>query len=174
MSNKIERARLLATFIHMGQKRQDGEDYINHPKRMVEEYKNIICGGKELRVVAPALTSEQEDIICAIWLHDTIEDADRKVITNEFIYEWFGEKIWKIVIHLTHFNKIEQSYLMYMEKVIRDPIALQIKWLDMIDNTSYKIPEKQWNKYRNAIIHLISLGITVPNILCERLKINGG
>jgi len=34
-TDKIERAKLLATFIHLGKKRRNGEDYIIHPERMV-------------------------------------------------------------------------------------------------------------------------------------------
>ncbi len=170
MSDKIKRAELLARFVHLGQKRRDGEEYINHPKRIVEEYKNIICGGKEFREVAPPLTPEQEDIVCAIWLHDCIEDAKYPDTIGDMIFDYFNLNTLYLVGILTH-NKKRDSYNEYIEWVSQYPHALQIKFLDMIDNTSYKIPMKQWQKYHDACIFLQNMGVEIPVILKERLKL---
>ncbi len=35
---RIKRAELLARFVHFNQKRQDGQEYITHPERMVLSY----------------------------------------------------------------------------------------------------------------------------------------
>ncbi len=178
MSDQIERARLLATFVHLGQKRQDGEDYINHPQRMVNEYIKTVRTDDELLEAdyellgeeCLVLTEEQEDIICDIWMHDTIEDAPIKWEMNDFILNIFGYDIWNIVIRLTHDKSLE-SYNEYIERVSLNTQALQIKFLDMTDNTSYPIPEKQWLKYRRACILLRETGIEIPPILKERLKV---
>jgi len=37
MSDKVKRAELLPGFVHLGQKRQDGEDYIKHCERIVHK-----------------------------------------------------------------------------------------------------------------------------------------
>jgi (p)ppGpp synthase/HD superfamily hydrolase len=188
MSDKIERARLLAEFVHFGQKRQDGEDYINHPQRVVNIYIETFVG-KPQKMFPFAqskkpimnLTLEQENLICAAWLHDTVEDYK-----NEFckalkydpipiiIRGTFGNDIANLISILTHLP--DESYNEYMEVVSQNPEALTIKWADMIDNTSYPIPKKQWEKYRSALIHLIGLGnpISIPSILTERLELEKG
>lgn len=174
--SKIEQAKLLATFIHYGQKRQDGEDYINHPERMVINYIRSISGCEYYCVDGidlddlPTLTEEQHNIVCAIWLHDVIEDAPIKWEMNNFILNVFGYDIWDIVIRLTHDTKLE-SYNEYIAEVFQHSVAWQIKWLDMIDNTSYAIPEKQKTKYKDACIYLMTHGVIIPNILIERLEL---
>ncbi len=175
MSDKIKRAELLAGFVHLGQKRQDGEDYINHPRRIVDAYLRSLKEECDLvnRDDTP-FTPEQEDIICAAWLHDTIEDykwIKLKTSPISFIIDsTFGEKVGELVFLLTHFKEHE-TYNEYIESISKNPQALQIKWADMIDNTSYPIPEKQRTKYRDACIHLQKKGVVVPDILLERLHI---
>jgi len=164
MYKKIHQAELLATFVHYGQKRQDGEDYINHPKRLITTYLNQMIENDD------PFTEEQINIICAIWLHDCIEDAPINWEMNDFILKVFGYDIWDIVIRLTHDLKLE-TYNEYIARVFQHPTAWQIKWLDMIDNTSYPIPEKQKIKYKDACIYLMTHSVTVPDILIERLEL---
>ncbi len=159
MSDKIKRAQLLAEFVHFGQKRSNGEDYINHCYRVAQD-NGYFMGHKK----------EDEDIICAAFLHDCIEDAPIKWEMNDFILNVFGYDIWDIVITLTHDPKLE-SYNEYFIKVFDHPKAGQIKWADMIDNTHHPIPEKQWLKYRRVCILLREKGIEIPKILQERLKL---
>jgi len=175
MSDKIKQAELLATFVHFGQKRQDGEDYINHPKRLVLSYIRIITNSpnlmwEDIDYKLLNLSGEQINIICANWLHDCIEDSTSSDIIAHLIEETFGGEVYELVYILTHV-KDKESYIEYITKVFQHPAAWQIKWLDMIDNTSYPIPDKQKTKYRDACIHLISHGVTVPDILKKRLEI---
>jgi (p)ppGpp synthase/HD superfamily hydrolase len=180
MIDKIEHARLLATFVHFGQRRQDGEDYIDHPKRMVFEYLKTIrnelyphddMGETSIDNIMRHLNEQQINVICAIWLHDTIEDAPIEWGMNGFIFQTFGYDIWDIVIILTHDMKLE-SYNEYITRVFQHPIAWQIKLVDMIDNTSYEIPAKQKTKYKDAVIILMMHGVIVPQILKDRLDLN--
>ena len=172
MLDKIERARLLATFIHFNQKRRDGENYINHPKRMVESIFKKWFGediweleeGKDY-----SFTEEQENIICAIWLHDCIEDAKNSYAVAAMIGCHFSERTMELVRILTH--RKWQSYNEYIERVAQNPQALQIKWEDLRDNSSYFIPKKQELKYKNACIFLQGKGIEIPNFLRERFEI---
>ena len=149
-----KRAELLARFVHFNQKRQDNEPYINHCERVAHQ--------------VSLLESATEDMICAAWLHDCIEDADLIMEMNDFIFNVFGYDIWDIVITLTH-DPVLGSYIDYIKRVSQHPQALQIKFLDMIDNTSYNIPPEQWGKYHRAIIFLREKGIEIPAILKERL-----
>jgi len=174
MTDKIERAKLLAQFVHMGQKRQDKEEYINHCSRVVESVNDMI-GYKD------------EDLICAAWLHDCLEDCKDSYYLHAIMMGYFGVDVTKLVTTLTHITPNKGSYdedagrclsyNEYIERVAQNSEALQIKFADMIDNTSYPIPDKQKAKYRSAVMHLIELGktnksILIPVILLERLNIN--
>lgn len=170
MNNQIKRAELLACLVHMGQKRRDGEDYIKHCERMVIAYLKSIGKENELDSIGPSsLTTMQSRIVCAIWLHDTREDAEYPGVITLMLDTYFDGDISDIVDILTYSDR--ESYNEYITRVFQHPTAWQIKWLDMIDNTSYKTTKKQKTKYRDACIHLIAHGVTVPEILKERLKI---
>jgi len=175
MSNKIEQAKLLATFIHHDQKRRDGEDYIHHCERIVTALEKKLFEENELHYRYNNPFDEVEvNLICAAWLHDCIEDypvKDRMMPNpiSQLIEEIFGMDTWNLVMVLTHHST--DSYNEYITKVFQHSTAWQIKWLDMIDNTNYEIPEEQKTKYRDACIHLMTHGVTVPDILKERLEI---
>jgi len=172
MTDKIKQAQLLATFVHHGQKRQDGEDYIEHPTRMIRAYLMSIVPNKftSLEDFMNHLTEEQIVRGCAIWLHDTIEDSKHPEAIGHVIRQYFGEEVWMLVRALTHDTK-KELYNDYITRVFQHPTAWEIKWLDMIDNTSYNIPDKQRTRYRDACIHLIAHGVEVPEILKKRLEI---
>ncbi len=170
MSEKIERAKLLAMFVHLGQRRNDGEPYINHCERIAnslfqkfsyEHMKGIGLG--------ESLTEEEEDMICAAYLHDAREDAEYPGAILIMIGTYFGGRVENLVDILTH--KKNETYNEYITKVSQDSEAIQIKWLDMIDNCSYSIPPKQELKYKNACVFLKHLEIKIPKILEDKFKI---
>lgn len=170
MSDKIKQAKLLAMFVHANQQRQDGESYINHCQRVVNHMMKIFTGDEhDYNFRIDELTLTQKNIICAAWLHDTIEDADCPESISGAIRNFFGDDVWNLVMVLTH-DQLE-SYNKYIEKVSRNPGALQIKWVDMIDNCSYSIPQKQFLKYREACMLLQQQGFDIPSILKERLRL---
>lgn len=77
---KIEKAKEFATRVHEGQVRKgSGVPYIEHPEK-----------------VAKILTDmgASEDVICAGWLHDTVEDTD---VTLEQVISEFGEYVGELV-----------------------------------------------------------------------------
>lgn len=154
MSDKIEHARLLAQFVHFKQRRQDGEPYINHCERVAYQV--------SLSELATG------DMIIAAWLHDTIEDGERGV--ENIISTYFSPRVFELVHILTHLFK-KHTYNKYIGMVSEDPQALQIKWNDMIDNTSYSIPQTQFLKYREACMLLQQQGFDIPSILKERLRL---
>jgi len=196
MPDKIKCAKLLATFIHFNQKRSDGEDYIKHCERVVSAYikqwwESLSEEIKHEYIVYSFINPihypiEVENAICVAWMHDCLEDCKDSYYLHAIMIQYFGVDITNLVVALTHITPDKGSYdedagrclsyNEYIERVARNPQALQIKFLDMIDNTSYPIPEKQWLKYRNAIIHLIGLGnpISIPKVLITRLKLEHG
>lgn len=77
---KIEKVKELAKKAHEGQFRKgSGQPYIEHPA-----------------AVAKILTDmgAPEDVICAGWLHDTVEDTD---VTLEQVISEFGEHVGQLV-----------------------------------------------------------------------------
>lgn len=78
--NKTEKAIVFATEAHAGQiRRLSAVPYILHPL--------------EAAIIAEELT-KNEDVICAVLLHDVVEDTDR---TIEEIAEEFGERVAQLV-----------------------------------------------------------------------------
>lgn len=155
MTLKEERAEKLAEFIHYGQKRRNGEPFVNHPKRVAHAIKELGYG---------------EDMVCASFLHDT-EDFQFLGDMFHIIDNVFGYRIFGLVLLLTHVPK-ETPYNDYIYKIADiSAAAMVIKWQDMIDNTNDEIPKRQLEKYRNACLFLQSKGVGVPEILIKRLEI---
>ncbi len=153
---KEKQAEKLAEFIHCGQKRFGGEDYIEHPRRVAEALKKLGYG---------------EDVVCAAWMHD-LEDFQFSGPMFSIINQIFGEKVFGFVMLLSRMNVSYVSYEDYVYNIAKtSEDALAIKWQDMIDNTNNNIPKRQWEKYRNACQFLRSKGIEIPEILKKRLKI---
>lgn len=106
------KALALATGYHAGQKRKNGEDYINHCKR-----------------VAEAVSSRGEPYSVVAVLHDTLEDTD---LTREKIRDIFGAEVAFYVEVLTH--REEQTYLEYILECKKNIVTTEIKLADLGDN----------------------------------------
>jgi (p)ppGpp synthase/HD superfamily hydrolase len=156
MTLKEQQAEKLAEFIHFGQTRRNGEDFVNHPKRVAHAIKELGYG---------------EDMVCASFLHDT-EDFTFFGDMLHMIDNVFGYKVFGLVLLLSHVPK-ETPYNDYIYKIaeISPADAMVIKWQDMIDNTNNENPARQQKKYRDACLFLQSKGVGVPEILIKRLKI---
>lgn len=149
------RAEKLAEFIHCGQKRDNGEDYIEHPRRIANAMKKMGYG---------------EDVICTAWLHDT-EDFKFPGYMLKIIDIIFGYKVYGMVLLLSHIPK-SIPYNDYIYKIAEtSQEAMIIKWEDMVDNSGKDCPDRQWKKYRNACLFLRSKGIEIPTLFIERLRL---
>jgi len=84
MDDLIMRAARVAKKAHFGQKRYDGEPYINHP----------------MRVAGTVTLCEQSNanMVAAAWLHDVIEDTD---VTIDDLYDEFPIVVVSWVMQLT-------------------------------------------------------------------------
>jgi (p)ppGpp synthase/HD superfamily hydrolase len=152
--HKEKQAEKLAEFIHFGQKRRNGEDTIEHPRRVAEAIKKLGYG---------------ENAVCASWLHDT-EDFELLREMFSIIENVFGDKVYGLVLLLSHVPKSVpyNDYIGNIVDISQD--AMAIKWQDMIDNTRDDIPRRQWKKYRDACLFLQSKDIEIPEILRKRLR----
>lgn len=148
-------AEKLAEFVHYGQKRRGGEDYIEHPRRVARAIKEL---------------GYNEDVVCASWLHD-LEDFQFLGTAFELVDKVFGYKVFGLVLSLTRTPK-DRPYNDYVYNIAEiSKEAMAIKWQDMIDNVAYYPTEKQLEKYRGACLFLQLKGIDIPDMLKERLKI---
>ena len=157
---KEKHAEKLAEFIHHGQKRRNGEDFIEHPRRIARAIKELGYG---------------EDEVCASFLHDT-EDFQFLGDMFRIIDDIFGYRTFGLVLLLTHIPKSTSynDYVYHIAQISSDTSSdgMVVKWQDMIDNTNDNIPKRQWRKYRNACLFLQSKSVEIPEILKLRLKID--
>ena len=107
----LERAIHIAMNAHMGQTDRGGEPYILHPMRVMVEQKTL------------------ETKICAI-LHDVVEDTE--ITLEDLRREGFSEAVLKAVEDITKIDG--EDYEGYIERVARNPIARQVKLIDLLDN----------------------------------------
>ena len=105
-----ERAYRFASKMHAGQIGKDGQPYIKHCIRV-----SMNCDTPIAKVAAI--------------LHDVLEDTDAQ---PEWIQARFGDEVYEAVICLTRCHK--EAYMSYIERVALNPIAMEVKIADLIDN----------------------------------------
>lgn len=112
-----QKAQQFATEVHKRQFRKDNKTpYITHPREVVRLLKRIGI--------------QNEDTLCAAWLHDTIEDCD---IKREIIKREFNLNVARIVSALTRDVNRER----YLDRIKNADYSVQIiKIADVIHNTS--------------------------------------
>lgn len=156
----ISKAEDFAQQIHLNQKRKVSKDpYIIHPKRVQLLAKKLGLD-KELQIVA--------------LLHDVLEDGDNVERLSKFISQNFGPTVLAIVKLLTHdkstpYNKYLLTLATYNSNLAKK--AFSIKMLDMYSNLLDNPSEKQFKKYKDAIMYLIKNGINVDLIPDSIMKI---
>ncbi|MBK0001994.1 HD domain-containing protein [Erwinia sp. S38] len=121
-----ERARRYATKAHAaaGQRRKyTDEPYIVHPEAVVELVRSV---------------SDDEEMLAAAWLHDTVEDTPG---TLGDIKARFGERVASLVSMLTNSgnipgqNRAARKVAHFRHTAEASPDAQTIKLADIIDNT---------------------------------------
>lgn len=120
---KLVRAVHFAAIKHASQRRKDRAEtpYINHPIEVTELLQRL--GGVE-----------DESVLVAALLHDTIEDTDA---TEAEILEAFGSEVASLVVQCTddkRLEKAERKRLQIVNAAKKSPGAKQIKIADKICN----------------------------------------
>jgi guanosine-3',5'-bis(diphosphate) 3'-pyrophosphohydrolase len=111
----LERAIAVAAGAHVGQVDKGGQPYILHPLRVM-------------------MNVEGEHAKMAAVLHDVVEDTG---VTIEDLQVWkFPEPVIKAVIALTRLPGMSRMDAARM--AAEDPIALEVKIADLIDNMDLK------------------------------------
>ncbi|ROR08867.1 HD domain-containing protein [Erwinia sp. JUb26] len=121
-----ERARRYATKAHAaaGQRRKyTDEPYIVHPAAVVELVRSV---------------SDDEEMLAAAWLHDTVEDTPG---TLDDLEQRFGPRVASLVAMLTNSgnlpgqNRTARKVAHFRHTAAASPDAQTIKLADIIDNT---------------------------------------
>lgn len=135
-----QRAYALAKKAHLGQKDKGGNDYIEHPK-----------------AVASMMDTDIEKAVA--YLHDVVEDT--KISFDDLKEYGFPNQIIEAVKALT--KQKNESYDVYIDRVINNPIAKKVKLADMKHNsdiTRIKNPSQKdydrCQKYLDKIQYLIN------------------
>lgn len=111
----IEDAITIAARAHKGQKDKAGSPYLLHPLRMM-------------------LRMNSEAAMMAAVLHDVVEDTDWTL--ERLREEGFPDEVLEAVDCLTH--RDEESYQEFVERVLTNPIARQVKVADLEDNMNIR------------------------------------
>ena len=126
----IERAIEIALLAHKGQKDKSGVEYILHPLRVMERGKTEI------------------EKICGV-LHDVIEDSDWTI--EDLKNEGFSEGVISVIKCLTKETE-NDDYDEFIERVANNPIAVQVKLNDLLDNMDIT----RLNKLNEKDLHRLS------------------
>jgi len=142
MDDLVEKAIMLATEAHVGQKSFRGRPYILHPLRVMEKMDTDVA-------MAVAV------------LHDTVEDT--KITLEELRTMGFPLEVVEAVDAMSH--REGESYWDYIERVKSSSVATRVKIADLEDNMRVerivhftKKDEKRLRKYRDAYNELLQHG----------------
>lgn len=145
-ANEIEFCRSLAIWLHRNKVDKQGRPYIDHVSR----------------VVARLPADSPDEVICAAWLHDTLEDT---TLTHQSLYNLgISAKIVNTVTMLTRMGC--ESYSVYIDLIAQNTHASIIKLADLADNTDPRrgVPANTSGakntariyRYANAKAHILS------------------
>lgn len=136
-------AEKIAIYAHRNQTRLNGKPYISHPYSVLDKYRDFVgitpddyfCIDDEL-LDDCGIPYYGVQEVCL--LHDVVEDSD---ITLDDIAEIFSDcgfechfdcNIRKPLSRITHDKN--DDYFVYVEKMINDPVASIVKFMDLADN----------------------------------------
>ena len=143
INGTVDIALAIAIYAHRDQQRENGKPYYVHPISCMSLYRNfvgIIEGDHDcidldlLDCYGLPFKGVQEVAL----LHDVLEDTDITLEEIEEFFEEFGEKTYfnlyikQALLLITH-DKSE-SYEIYIDRLLVNPIASLCKMLDMTDN----------------------------------------
>ena len=112
----IKKAQGFAKNKHSSQLDDSGKPYFTHLEQVVSILKQV---------------TDDEDIICAAYLHDTLEDTETTV--KELVTK-FGERIANLVCEMTHAGKKDEHG--YYFPLLKSREAILIKFADRLSNLS--------------------------------------
>ena len=143
-SSSVYIAQQIALYAHRNQKRVNGENYFVHPYKVMNLYREFVgivpndyfCVDLDLLTQECHIPYEGVQEVCL--LHDVLEDTEVTLSQIEEVYqdlglgEHFRMYIQTPLLLVTH-DKSE-DYFAYIGKLIDNPVASMVKFMDMVDN----------------------------------------
>jgi len=143
IDSSVYLAMLIAIYAHRDQKRENGEDYVNHPLRCLTEYRMFIGIGPEGRgdvdtdlLYECGIPFDGVQEVCL--LHDVVEDTEFTFEdVRDIYYECGFERFFNLYIsdalqRITHDKSV--PYPEYIDICIQNPISAIVKMFDLQDN----------------------------------------
>ena len=143
-SSSVYIAEEIALYAHRGQKRANGEDYVVHPYGVLQNYRDFVgivdgeyfCLDEDLLVGECGIPYSGVQEVCL--LHDVLEDTDVTIDEIEEFYKdmglgaFFNLYIKNPLLLITHDEK--DDYFVYIGKIMADPTASIVKFMDFANN----------------------------------------
>ena len=155
-------------YAHRNQKRENGEDYAEHPSRVLENYRNLV-GIKPHEyfdidkdmMYHHSIPYDGVQEVCL--LHDVIEDTDFTINDLKEIYVDCGfDKYFSIYIEdalkrITHDKSMD--YGEYIKICLKNPISAIVKMMDLQDNLRVidliKFDEDKYNRAQGYLFWIL-------------------
>ena len=130
-------------YAHRNQKRENGEDYAEHPARCLTSYRNLIgIGPNGDRVMDKDIMYHNnvpfDGVQEVCLLHDVVEDTEFTIKDVRDIYvecgfeSFFDMYIKDALERITHDKSVD--YGEYIKVVLQNPISAMVKMMDLQDN----------------------------------------
>jgi (p)ppGpp synthase/HD superfamily hydrolase len=143
MTSSVYLAMEIMEYAHRNQKRENGEDYANHPARCLTTYRELIGIGpdgdrimdKDL-MIKNNVPFDGVQEVCL--LHDVVEDTEFTLDDVRDIYmecgfeNYFDMYIKDALERITHDKTVD--YGDYIKICLKNPISALVKLIDMEDN----------------------------------------
>lgn len=142
--NCINISLMISKYAHQNQTRENGELYCNHPYNLFKRYTELLnINYSNINEENVKILNKYEipfyGVLEVTLLHDVIEDSiftieDVKSIFEEAdLIDYYNEYIELPLKLITH-NK-DESYDVYINKILDNPISAFVKMLDLEDNS---------------------------------------
>lgn len=143
MTSSVYLAMEIMEYAHRNQKRENGEDYANHPARCLTAYRELIGIGpdgdrvmdKDI-MIKNRVPFDGVQEVCL--LHDVIEDTEftlddvREIYVECGFENYFDIYIKDALERITHDKAVD--YGEYIKICLKNPISALVKMIDMEDN----------------------------------------
>lgn len=141
----VKIAKEIALFAHRKQYRENGEEYVVHPLKCLENYGRFLkivpneylsVDKKRLEKIGIPFDGVQE--VCV--LHDVLEDTDLSIDDVAGVYAELGHKdffdvfVREPLLLITRDNNT--PYADYINIVLTNPVSAMAKMMDMVDNVN--------------------------------------
>ena len=143
-TSSVYLAEEIALYAHRNQKRLNGNAYVNHPFNVLNLYRSFtgirendyFCVDIDLLVGDCYIPYHGVQEVCV--LHDVLEDTEVTIEEIEEIYNdldlghYFNLYVKTPLLIITHDKK--EDYETYINKVLADPVASIVKFMDLANN----------------------------------------